>query len=393
MQTLVEKLNNFNLSKSNILFEEILNELYPNATRCKDCGGNIIYYDTNFSGYLRKSRKTGDISINLLGKSFLTKKTHGESLCICESCLKKTFPSYKPGKIFNTISDITVYAFDIKDRSLYFTCPTKEKSIKKHGDERGLEIWNKYCKRQSETNTFEYKAKKYGMTKEEFAAFNKTRGITLKNLIKKYGERDGTQRWNMYVERQRETKTLKYMIERFGVEKAESINKSKGLTLGNFINKYGEVAGLKRYEACLDKFYGIYSTSSQDFFDKLDITLSKYFTTYYGSKNTEYCKHTSIGFKKLDYFIKELNLCIEYNGDIFHGNPSKFIASDTPNFFNRNITCQNMWDNDAARYNALKTEHNIDTLIVWESDVKTLDINEFINNIIQKYRTQHGILL
>ena len=360
MQTLVKKFQEFNKTKSIELFTQIMNELYPNATKCKDCGNHILYYDTVFGGYTRKSKKTGKIEIYLAGKSFLTKKTHGETLCVCESCLKKKFPEYKQSRSFNNISNITAYAFDIQDRSLYFSGITKEKSIKKHGEEQGLKIWTEYCKRQAETNTFEYKSKKYGMTKKEFDDFNKSRAVTLENLIKKWGEETGTKKWNIYIERQKQTKSLEYMIKKFGIEKTQEINAKK----------------------CF-KFKG-YSESSQIFFNKIDKIISRYYTTYYASKNEEYGIQTSIGFKKLDYYIKELNICVEFNGDIWHANPKLYKNEECIHPFNKTLTCAEIQNYDKLRYEILKSEYNIDTLVIWEADLKTLNVNEFINNILNK---------
>jgi hypothetical protein len=40
----------------------------------------------------------------------------------------------------------------------------------------------------------------------------------------------------------------------------------------------------------------------------------------------------------LDFFIKELNLAIEFQGDIFHANPKIFKASDNPNPFRKDLS-------------------------------------------------------
>jgi hypothetical protein len=391
MQTLVKKIDEFNNTHSEKSYNEILSKIYPNAIRCKDCGNHIIYSDTKIGGYKRKSKKTGKFEIYISGKSFLTRKTHGETLKICESCLRKKFPDYdimNKSRIFNTINELTVYAFNIKDRSKYFTGPTKERCIKKHGKEKGLKVWTNYCKRQSETNTFKYKSKKYGISKEEFNKFNKSRAVTLKNLVKKYGDDLGRKKWNEYLEKQRETKSLEYMIKKFGKNKTELINKSKGITLKNFTKKYGEEEGTKRFIKIINKQQSFYSKISQEFFNKLDKILREKYTTYYATKNTEFGVNLSIGYVKLDYYIKELNLCIEFNGDLFHANPKVYKKDDCPNPFNKNLSAKEIWKNDKIRYNTLKKEKNINTIIVWQSEYETLNINEFINKNIK----QNGIL-
>ena len=116
---------------------------------------------------------------------------------------------------------------------------TEKSMIKKWGIELGEQKWKEYCNKQSITNTFEYKKAKYGWDENEFNEFNKKRGITLKNLINKYGEDLGNKYFNDYVTKQKITKSREYMINKFGEEKTNEINKSKALTLNNYIKNMG----------------------------------------------------------------------------------------------------------------------------------------------------------
>jgi hypothetical protein len=52
---------------------------------------------------------------------------------------------------------------------------TLDNMVKRYGESEGLKRWKLYCARQAETNTFEYKNFRYGMTKEEFDLFNTNR--------------------------------------------------------------------------------------------------------------------------------------------------------------------------------------------------------------------------
>lgn len=380
MKILIKDINENNYTT----FNELMNLYFKDAKKCNDCNKHIYYYDTK----IIEIKKTEDEDIQLLGKSYKTHKTHGEHLCICEYCLSKKFPEYQKlnkSKVFNTINKITSYAFNITDRTKYFTGPTKEKCIKKHGYEKGLKIWNNYRKRQGYTNTLDYKKLKYNWTEEDFKKFNLSRAVTVDNMIKKYGEEEGLNKWKVYVDRQKLTKSYDYMIKKYGKEQADKINQSKALTIDNYIKKYGEKEGKKKYESRIKKQYSFFSKKSQSFFKEIDETLSQNYTTYYASKNKEYGKMTSTGYKKLDYYIKELNLCIEFNGDVFHANPKFFKEYDNPNPFNRNLTAKEIWKNEKLRIDILKEEHNIDTIVVWEYDYdKTLDVKEFINNILNK---------
>jgi hypothetical protein len=109
---------------------------------------------------------------------------------------------------------------------------TIESMIKKYGEIEGRVRWEEYRRKQAETNSFEYKKKKYGWTKEKFDEYNKSRATTKKNMISRYGKEDGTKKWEEYCSRQAYAGTAKEY----------------------FVEKYGEVEGTKKYEeVCYNK--------------------------------------------------------------------------------------------------------------------------------------------
>ena len=134
---------------------------------------------------------------------------------------------------------------------------TKEHWILMFGEKDGLKKWNHYCKLQSKSNTFEYKKQKYGWTKEDFDEYNKTRAVTLENQIAKYGEEEGTKRFNDYCDKQSYAgNKLEYFIEKYGEKegliKFKEVNSKKSLTVDTFINKYGEKDGVLRYHKYME---------------------------------------------------------------------------------------------------------------------------------------------
>ena len=107
--------------------------------------------------------------------------------------------------------------------------------------------------------------------------------------------------------------------------KAKEINSQKSLTLENFIKKYGKSEGTIRWEEFCRKRINPYSEISQVLFKNLDKYLSKKYTTYYATKNLgEWFVKGNSKMYYLDFFIKELNICIEFNGNAWHGNPKMF---------------------------------------------------------------------
>jgi len=119
---------------------------------------------------------------------------------------------------------------------------------------------------------------------------------------------------------------------------------------------------------------------SQKFFDEIDKYISQKYTTYYATKNNEYGVnlHNS-DYVRLDYFILELNLCIEFNGTYFHADPRFFNENDYPNPHNKILTAKEIWKNDNNRYKKLKEYRNINTIVIWEYDYNNgIDVQKFI---------------
>lgn len=338
--------------------------------KCKVCGNDIIYNDTKI--YFSKLKNHSVVIKGHSYKSIKVVNSIEHHLCVCEKCLREKFPEINNmSRTFNVMSEPTKFAFDISDedyknsRNKY--AMSKEHMIEKYGEEEGNKIWENYCKRQAETNTFEYKKKKYGMTKREFKEFNLSRAVTKKNLVKKYGGDEGNRRWDEYVEKQKITKSWEYMVEKFGEEKAREINLKK-------------INSSTTYKRC-----GLTAVSkvSQKFFNEIDKFISKKYYTFYASKNREYDLIVNKKFCSLDYYIPELKFCIEFNGSRYHGDPRIFKDDEICNPF-KELTAKQIREKDQERYKALEDEYGIKTFVVWELDYKNgIDIKDFIVNTLK----------
>ena len=365
----------------------LLDKYFPNRAKCKCCGNDIIYDNT----YVYINKKN---ILTIKGKSYLTEKIVDNityKLHVCQDCLLKKFPSIKNlNRTFNVMSEQTMFAFNIP-RDVFNNMRKKyamtlPHMIEKYGEEEGRKKWDEYCKRQAETNTFEYKQKKYGWTKRQFDEYNSSRAVTLKNLIKRHGEEEGRKKWDEYCKRQVETKSWDWMVDNYGIKKAREINSQKAITLNNFIRKYGEEEGRKKWdEYILTNTFGV-SKISQRLFSKLDNYLKNKYTTFYHNKNREYKVIKQNGSSYfLDYYIKELNICIEFNGSCFHGDDRIFEDNDYCNPFEQNKTAKELRERDRERYKYLYEEYGIKTFIIWESDYdeKTFDYIQYINNVLK----------
>ena len=67
------------------------------------------------------------------------------------------------------------------------------------------------------------------------------------------------------------------------------------------------------------------------------------------------------------YQIGDHKFAIEYNGDIWHANPTKYNKDDKPNPLDKNVTAQQIWDHDKLRVDMIKND-GYDLLIVWEDE-------------------------
>ena len=176
--------------------------------------------------------------------------------------------------------------------------------IKKYGISEGTERWNSYCKKQADSNKFEYKHEKHGMTLEEYNEYNKSRAVTLDNMIKRYGVNEGLIHWNQYIERERYTCTLPYYIE-----------------------KYGEEIGKEKYDILINKrnpanrLFGP-SAISLEMFNKL-IKKFKNNIIYYDDNEFK-VKTLKYNLYYVDYYDETLNIVIEFYGNYFHLNPEKY---------------------------------------------------------------------
>lgn len=252
---------------------------------------------------------------------------------------------------------------------------TLELQIKKYGESEGMRRFNEYRKKQSVKNTFEYKHQKYGWTREQFDNYNKTRACTKENFIRRHGELVGLERWSKYIERQQYAgSSEQYFIDLYGEiigkQKWKQVNKLKSNNLQNYISKYGKIEGVIKYrEHCENRGKSMFhSKISQELFCTIqDNTSDKiYFAT---NKHGVFSVYDAAQkcVKFFDYVDTIRKKCIEFNGDCYHANPRFYTENCRPNYHNRNLTSQMIWDEDAKKLQLIK-DRGYDILIVWESD-------------------------
>ncbi len=225
----------------------------------------------------------------------------------------------------------------------------KEKYISLYGEDEGMKKWEERK--------------------------NKSK-ITLDNMIRVYGEDEGRKRWKSYIENQKYSQSHEGLTKNHGEEKASEII--------NFRSKLNELCIGKFLETGNHKYLkNNFSKSSQKLFwniyNRLPIHLKE--KCYFKELNHEFVLVLN-GNKNCylyDFVISNINLCIEFNGDIWHANPNTYNSND--NIFEKKA--HEIWEKDERKIKLLKENRNIDTITIWESEWKKDKIN-VEDNILKK---------
>lgn len=235
-----------------------------------------------------------------------------------------------------TLADIT---------SAKYNSASKGSFITRFGEFEGLVKYNEYCNRQAYTASSEYFEKEKGMSKAEVKQYHKDRAVTLANLVTRYGKTDGASRYVEYC------KTQAYV----------------GCDINYFIEKYGEVDGVKIYNNLTIKKLDNSVTSYK--ISKISIKLFDTLSTdgsLYG--RDEFIIQLDNNTYYLDFLNPSTKKVIEFNGDYWHANPIIYKAHDIIHK-DKNITANDIWIKDKKRLDNIKLL-GYDVMVVWEKDFR-----------------------
>jgi hypothetical protein len=150
------------------------------------------------------------------------------------------------------------------------------------------------------------------------------------------------------------------------------------------IEKYGEIEGLKvfterqnKWSKSLNnggKMKNGYSKISQHLFHillnsyEVDDRVKIMFATHNGEFKLNKCENEG-GIWMYDFTDVKNKKIIEYHGDMFHGNPKKYLAEDYPHPFRKTITAQEMWDKDKKKMD-IAYQNGFEVLVIWDSEYR-----------------------
>jgi len=190
---------------------------------------------------------------------------------------------------------------------------------------------------------------------------------------------------------------IEYWINK-GYSEEEAIilrsERQSTFTLDKCIDKYGKEEGIKRFNERQLKWQKSlsdggnlkigYSKISQDlFYDLLEsYNNEEKDKIFFATHNKEYVLEKENGGVWLYDFVDTINKkIIEFNGDMYHGNPNKFKAEDNPHPFRKNITAQEIWDKDKRKLD-IAIKNGFEVLTIWDSEYRWGNKQEILDKCL-----------
>ena len=145
------------------------------------------------------------------------------------------------------------------------------------------------------------------------------------------------------------------------------------ITLKNMIRKYGEELGKMKYEEYNNKRITFYSKISQELFDNISNKIPDYLSehTYYATKNKEYGKCDTINntYYMYDFVISTISFCIEFHGTEWHASPDRYKDTDFVKVRGEGRYAKDIWNADKIKIDFL-VDLGFEVMVVWEHEYK-----------------------
>jgi len=221
-----------------------------------------------------------------------------------------------------------------------------------------LDYWIKKCngdikeakkifKKRQQTFNLDKFVKKYGKKEglKKYQELNKIKAQTLDNFVRRYGDIKGPEAYYRYIENIKYAKTKEYYIE-----------------------KYGEKKGLEKYRNIITKRTShIYkngcSIIALDFCEKLNKLICNNFKKiYYGENEYKFfIWENNVKIAIVDFYVKDINVVIEFYGDFWHRNPNKY----------QDDISEKIRKKDKNRIDSISKKFGSEVIIIWEEDYRS----------------------
>lgn len=256
---------------------------------------------------------------------------------VAEACRTKTRQKKYEGTMMRNYG--TTHNFN-KD------CSSRQKWEKRLLETEG--IVNVFQRKEVKEKIKATMLEKYG---EDGIFFNRSKGNYLWYYIEKYGEEEGTKKFNEILKRKSEVNSKEY-----------------------YVKKYGEERGSEEWFKHLERI-GKSCKNNYGLNKKCEDVLQKY--------NIEYKAEYFLPSDKHGYLYDFLvgNLIIELNSVYWHCSPKKYKSTDIVKFpHGKLIKAQDKWDYDKEKADSARSKgYNVE--IIWEDEFS----EEKIIEVLKKY--------
>lgn len=220
---------------------------------------------------------------------------------------------------------------------------------------------------------------------------------SLNSCVARHGLSEGTYIYNMMRDNRRGKKLDKY-IEKYGIDEGtkryeEYVEFRKFVpNIDGYITRYGRDLGIKLYQDCHSKSHNnrqqSVSNVSIQLFNDIKIYIPD--LIHFGS-NELYIPMTLEEVEKYSMYSVRVDCeyngrIVEFNGDVYHANPSMFNEDDRPHPYTKNITAKELWKKDINRKKILENR-GFEVMFVWERDFREncgKVINDCVNWLLRK---------
>lgn len=238
-----------------------------------------------------------------------------------------------------------------------------QRNIREHQDCARSYSAKKLKGQKNTCRSIEYWLNKGYSLEEAQAEVCRVQGRSLSYFIGKYGEVDGTLRYNLRIDKYNNSWAKKSEGEMDLIIRKRNIFNQESYILRGFTPEEAKVLADKAIVSSTN----VNSKISQKFFSDLEQLLAVNgldCTIFYYDKNREY----AINGKRVDFYHKKSKVVIEFYGDYWHGNPNKYKPTDSI----RKLLVKDKWANDEKRISSIKESNSVnEVIIVWEGDVRT----------------------
>jgi len=298
----------------------------------------------------------------------------------------------------------------------------------KYGNDLGLAKYQEFLdySRQDEESFKKRYGEEGGL--KRFEQFKERSRNTFETFVQRYGEEGGKKRWGIRVKNQRERGTfgINWWIDKCNgdeedalrqytkfqtrdlnwhtVNYGEELGKEKfdqkcqmhswSNSLARYIEDFGVEEGSKIFRDIqrrrqINRVRTTTSLPAKALFKEIDRLLIYGETSVWQKEENkrEYSVSTLNMVYFVDYVIPELKLIVEFNGDYWHMNPSKYKLKDINQ--TKGKTAAQIWQEDHKKIKAIEAA-GFKCLLVWESDYKrdSISVIDSIHSAIKRERDE-----